>query len=122
MVNPALESCRAASLDGSANVGSAASGRSMPPTEAKVSGPGPFSANSSSAARKNCSRPESAFTPPPLLSPPRSGEGRWGPGRFQFEQVPAAIEPAGQQALFLLQLRHLARELVDIGVQEIEAV
>src|ERR1700731_167585 len=109
MLNPALESCRGASRDGSPRFGSAARGRSKLPTRANVSAPGPFSASRSSAAPKNCWRPDSDFTPP--LS-----------GSFQFEQVPAAIEPARQEALFFLQLRHLSRVLVDVGVQEIEAV
>src|ERR1700687_2483671 len=109
MVKPAFEWWRAASLDGSTRVGSVASGRSKAPTRANTSPPGACSASRSSAARKNCSRPDSGVTTP--LS-----------GGFQFEQIPAAVKPAGQQALFLLQLRQLARELVDIGVQEIEAV
>src|SRR6202521_955903 len=109
MVKPALESWSAASVDGSTRVGSAARGRSKAPTRANTSPPGACSASRSSAARKNCSRPDAGVTKP--LS-----------GGFQFEQIPAAVEPAGQQALLLLQLRHLARELVDIGVQEIEAV
>src|SRR2546430_5716910 len=43
-------------------------------------------------------------------------------GGLGFEQVPAAVEPASQQPLFLAQLRHLSRVLVDVGVQVIEAV
>src|SRR6266851_3643302 len=109
MLKPALESCRVASLDGSTRFESTASGRSKAPTRANDSAPGPCSASRSLAARKNCWRPDWDFTPP--LS-----------GSFQFEQVPAAIEPARQEALFFLQLRHLSRELVDVGVQEIEAV
>src|ERR1700682_5548803 len=109
IVKPALEACNAASLVGSTRVGSAASGRNKLPTRANVSPPGPSSASRSSAARKNCSRPDAGVTKP--LS-----------GGFPFEQVPAAVEPAGQEALFLLQLRPLGGGLVDIGVQEIEAV
>src|SRR6266550_5111089 len=43
-------------------------------------------------------------------------------GGLGFEQIPAAVEPASQQPLFLAQLRHLSRVLVDVGVQVIEAI